>query len=49
MPTFANVRDDYSVAAAVEGADTVINLVGILYESGRQTFKAAVRKSFSGW
>ncbi len=40
VPTFANVRDDHSVAAAVEGADYVINLVGILYESGRQTFKA---------
>ena len=40
VPIFANVRDDHSVAAAVEGADYVINLVGILYESGRQTFKA---------
>ncbi len=36
----ANVRDDASVALAVEGADAVINLVGILYESGRQTFRA---------
>ncbi len=40
VPTFANVRDDHSVAAAVDGADIVINLVGILYESGRQSFKA---------
>ena len=40
MPTFANIRDDHSVAAAVAGADHVINLVGILYESGRQTFNA---------
>lgn len=40
VPVFANVRDDSSVAAAVEGSDFVINLVGILYESGRQTFKA---------
>ncbi len=40
VPVFANVRDDRSVAAAVEGSDFVINLVGILYESGRQKFKA---------
>lgn len=40
VPVFANVRDDHSVAAAVAGADIVINMVGILYESGRQTFKA---------
>ncbi len=40
VPTFANVRDDHSVSAAVDGADYVVNLVGILYESGRQTFKA---------
>ncbi|MBM3517045.1 MAG: complex I NDUFA9 subunit family protein [Alphaproteobacteria bacterium] len=33
-----NVRDEASVAAAVVGAEAVINLVGILYESGRQTF-----------
>ena len=36
----ANIRDDASVAAAVAGVDTVINLVGILYESGRQKFDA---------
>lgn len=36
----ANVRDDASVARAVAGADAVINLVGILYEGGRQTFDA---------
>jgi len=35
-----NVRDRASVAAAVSGADGVINLVGILYESGRQRFDA---------
>jgi NADH dehydrogenase len=29
-----------SIAAAVVGADAVINLVGILYERGRQNFKA---------
>lgn len=37
-PIAANIRDDASVAAAVDGADTVINLVGILYETGKQTF-----------
>ncbi len=40
VPTFANIRDDHSVGAAVAGADHVVNLVGILYESGRQTFGA---------
>jgi len=39
VPVLANVRDDASVAAAVEGADAVINLVGILYEGRRQTFE----------
>jgi len=37
-PIAANIRDDRSVAAAVAGADAVVNLVGILYESGRQKF-----------
>ena len=36
----ANVRDDASVAAAVEGADFVVNLVGILYQRGPQRFDA---------
>ena len=39
-PVQANVRDEASVRAAVEGADTVINLVGVLYERGRQRFDA---------
>jgi NADH dehydrogenase len=42
-PVAANIRDDASVAAAVDGADAVINLVGILYESGRQSFDAVHR------
>jgi NADH dehydrogenase len=37
-PIAANLRDERSVAAAVSGADAVVNLVGILYEKGRQTF-----------
>jgi uncharacterized protein YbjT (DUF2867 family) len=39
----ANVRHKGSVAAAIEGADAVINLVGILYERGPQSFEAAQR------
>jgi len=39
-PIQANVRDDASVAAAVDGADLVINLVGILFPHGRQKFDA---------
>src|SRR5260221_12745614 len=34
----ANIRNAESVEAAVRGADIVINLVGILYERGRQRF-----------
>ncbi len=36
----ANLRDPASVAAAVRGASIVINLVGILFERGRQRFEA---------
>lgn len=38
-PIQANIRDDASVARAIQGADAVINLVGILYQSGAQTFQ----------
>ncbi|MEX2201691.1 MAG: complex I NDUFA9 subunit family protein [Dongiaceae bacterium] len=38
-PIAANIRDDASVAAAVAGADAVVNLVGVLYSKGRQTFE----------
>lgn len=34
----ANVRNRDSLARACEGADAVVNLVGILYQHGRQTF-----------
>jgi NADH dehydrogenase len=40
VPVAANIRDDASVAAAVAGADAVVNLVAVLYERGRQTFEA---------
>lgn len=36
----ANLRFPASVQAACEGADAVINLAGLLYESGKQTFPA---------
>jgi uncharacterized protein YbjT (DUF2867 family) len=39
-PVQANIRDDASVRAAIGRSDAVVNLVGILYESGRQTFKS---------
>ncbi len=36
----ANLRYPQSIRAALEGADAVVNLVGILHESGRQSFHA---------
>ena len=39
-PIQANVGDDASVAAAVAGAEAVVNLVGILFERGRRSFTA---------
>jgi uncharacterized protein YbjT (DUF2867 family) len=35
-----NVRDEAHVAAAVAGADAVVNLVGILYPAGGQSYEA---------
>lgn len=37
----ANVRNRLSVERALEGADAVVNLVGILYEKGQQSFETA--------
>jgi NADH dehydrogenase len=39
-PIRANIADPGSVRTAVQGADAVVNLVGILFESGRQSFEA---------
>jgi len=39
-PVLCNVRDDASVALAARGADVVVNCVGILAETGRNTFDA---------
>lgn len=36
----ANVRNESSVRAAIQGADAVVNLVGILSQSGAQKFAA---------
>ena len=37
----ANVRNRASIARALEGADAVVNLVGIMHEGGRQSFEAS--------
>ncbi|MEP1329431.1 complex I NDUFA9 subunit family protein [Pseudophaeobacter sp.] len=37
-PVLCNIRDDASVAAAMHGADAVVNCVGVLNEHGKNTF-----------
>ncbi|MCV2863331.1 complex I NDUFA9 subunit family protein [Albidovulum sediminicola] len=39
-PVLCNIRDDASVRAAMQGADAVVNCVGILNRSGKNTFDA---------
>ncbi len=39
-PLFCNIRDDDSVRAVMAGADAVVNCVGILAESGKNSFDA---------
>ncbi|MDP5086079.1 MAG: complex I NDUFA9 subunit family protein [Yoonia sp.] len=39
-PVFCNIRDDASVAAVTQGADAVVNCVGVLDETGKNTFAA---------
>ena len=39
-PLFCNIRDDASVRAVTRGADAVVNCVGILDETGKNTFDA---------
>ena len=36
----ANIRDRASIERALEGADAVVNLVGLLIEKGKQTFES---------
>ncbi|MCB9962019.1 MAG: complex I NDUFA9 subunit family protein [Hyphomonas sp.] len=40
----ANVRDRASVERAMDGADAVVNLVGILDERGKQTFESTIHE-----
>lgn len=40
VPVLCNIRDDDSVALAMEGADAVINLVGTMDKFGKNTFDA---------
>ncbi len=37
-PVLCNIRDDASVRAVMQGADAVVNCVGILNKSGKNTF-----------
>ena len=39
----ANIRNKPSILAALEGADAAVNLVGILFERGKQNFAGAQR------
>ncbi|WP_204112639.1 complex I NDUFA9 subunit family protein [Shimia biformata] len=39
-PVFCNIRDDASVAAVMQGADAVVNCVGVLNETGKNSFDA---------
>ncbi|MEM6890048.1 MAG: complex I NDUFA9 subunit family protein [Pseudomonadota bacterium] len=39
-PVFCNIRDDGSIRAVMKGASAVVNCVGILAESGKNSFEA---------
>lgn len=39
-PVLCNIRDEASVAAAMQGADAVVNCVGVLNELGKNSFDA---------
>jgi len=39
-PVFCNIRDDASVRAVMQGADAVVNCVGVLNEVGKNSFDA---------
>jgi uncharacterized protein YbjT (DUF2867 family) len=39
-PVFCNIRDDASVRAVMQGADSVVNCVGVLNEVGKNGFDA---------
>lgn len=40
VPVKADVTDDASVAKAVDGADWVVNLVGLMHSSGKRSYRA---------
>ncbi len=40
VPFAVDIHDDRSVAKAVDGSDAVVDLIGVLYESGRNSFQA---------
>ena len=42
-PVFCNIRDDASVLTALQGADVVVNCVGVLAEIGKNSFVALQR------
>jgi NADH dehydrogenase len=39
-PVQCNIRDDASMRAVIAGADAVVNCVGVLWQTGRNTFDA---------
>lgn len=43
-PVFCNIRDDLSIATVLNGADAVVNCVGILEETGKNTFEEVQSK-----
>ncbi|HUF56546.1 MAG TPA: complex I NDUFA9 subunit family protein [Thermohalobaculum sp.] len=40
MPVQCNIRDEFSTRAAIRGSDAVVNCVGVLAPSGKNTFAA---------
>lgn len=40
VPVYADVRDETSVALAIDGCDAVVNSVGLYVEGGSETFEA---------
>ncbi len=40
QPVYADVRDESSVALAIEGSDAIINCVSLYVENGAETFEA---------
>jgi NADH dehydrogenase len=40
LPVYADVRDETSVALAIDGCDAVVNSVGLYVEGGSETFEA---------